>query len=280
MIDKWSGSSTYESYVGRWSRQLAPRFLDWAHIDAPLGDALDVGCGTGALSAAVLARVPRSLVGIDLSEPFIAAASQRLGGSRVRFEVADAAKLPFPDASFDVVVSGLAVNFVPNPPDAAREMARVLRPGGVAAVYVWDYAGRMEMMRHFWDAAVEQDPGRAAALDEGARFPLCAPNALATLLRDAGLLDVATAAVDLEARFADFDDFWTPFTNGPGPAPGYCASLPPERREDLRRRVRARLPIAADGSITLTLRAWAARGVAAATSLRDRSGAAAPSRMV
>jgi hypothetical protein len=130
------------------------------------------------------------------------------------------------------------------------------------ALYVWDYAGEMQLMRHFWDAAVALDP-TAADKDEGRRFPICEPEALARLFDAAGLRAVATRAIDVPTVFSTFDDYWTPFLSGQGPAPGYAMSLTEERRAALRERIRATLPIAADGSIPLRARAWAVRGTSA-----------------
>jgi hypothetical protein len=138
-------------------------------------------------------------------------------------------------------------------------MSRVVRAGGTVAVYVWDYADGMQVMRFFWDAAVALDHA-AAELDEGRRFPLCAPSALDALFRDAGLDEVDTRAIDVPTRFRDFDDYWSPFLGGQGPAPGYAAALDDRRRTALRERLEATLPVAADGSIPLTARAWAVRG--------------------
>jgi hypothetical protein len=138
-------------------------------------------------------------------------------------------------------------------------MARAVRPEGLVAAYVWDYAGKMELMRHFWNAAVELDRA-AMELDEGRRFPLCQPSPLTELFTQAGLREVQVLPIDVPTRFRDFDDYWTPFLGGQGPAPGYAMSLSEERREVLRDRIRARLPIASDGSIELIARAWAVRG--------------------
>lgn len=116
-------------------------------------------------------------------------------------------------------------------------------------------------MRHFWDAAAALDPG-AADLDEGSRFEMCRPERLEALWCGAGLLDVASRAIDVPTVFRDFDDYWTPFLGGQGPAPGYALSLDPRHRDALRDRIRAGLPVAADGSIGLVARAWAVRGTA------------------
>lgn len=171
----------------------------------------------------------------------------------------NATALPFSDAAVDAVVSGLMLNFVADQPAALREMARVARDGGTIAAYVWDYAGAMELMRYFWDAAAELDP-EASRLDEGVRFPSCDPQALEALFAAAGLDGVAVRAIDIETLFDDFADYWEPFLGGQGPAPAYAMSLDEGARERLRKRIRARLPAAPDGSIPLRARAGAVRG--------------------
>ena len=128
----------------------------------------------------------------------------------------------------------------------------------MVALYVWDYAGSMELIRRFWDAATALDD-RAAALDEAVRFPISAPAPLARLFGDAGLGAVVTFPIDVATDFRDFDDYWRPFTLGAGPAPGYCASLAPDARERLKQKLHDTLPRAADGSIALTTRAWAVK---------------------
>jgi SAM-dependent methyltransferase len=256
----WAAGDAYEPYVGRWSRLVARELLGWL-APAPGGRWLDVGCGTGALGATVLdAADPATLVCLDPSAGFVAHARARLRDPRARFVVADARRLPLARASFDAVVSGLVLNFVPDPAAAAAEMARVARPGGRVAAYVWDYAGGMELMHRFWEAAATLDPA-AAALDEGRRFPLCRPEPLAGLFRGAGLAEVAVRDLRVPTRFRDFDDYWTPFLGGQGPAPGYAVALDEPRRAALREALRARLPAAADGSITLHATAWAVAGV-------------------
>ena len=142
------------------------------------------------------------------------------------------------------------------------DQKQVSDKGGTIAGYVWDYAGKMELMRYFWDAAVELDPG-AAKLDEGTRFPLCRPEALENLFADAGLKGVEVKPIDIPTRFTNFDDYWQPFLGGQGPAPGYAMALDETVRARLRDRIRARIPVAANGSISLTARAWATRATVA-----------------
>jgi SAM-dependent methyltransferase len=259
--DEWWGSgNAYEPYVGRWSRLVARRFLGWLGVPDG-GRWLDVGCGTGALSESILSSAaPVEILGIDPSPAFVAFARDRVKDSRVRFDVGDAQAIRADTATFDAVVSGLVLNFVPEPGGAVSEMARVVHPGGTVAAYVWDYAEGMQMMRHFWDAAGALDP-RARELDEGRRFTLCRPEPLAGHFRRTGLENVEVRAIDVPTVFRDFDDFWSPFLAGQAPAPAYAMSLSEERRTALRERIRASLPINAQGEHHLTARAWAVRGV-------------------
>lgn len=224
----------------------------------------------GWMSAAGLARSARrswcrrlryrSLASIP-SEGYITHARKRTEDEQVTFVVGDARALPFDEGAFDAVVSGLALNFVPDPALAVEEMGRVTRPGTVVAAYVWDYAGQMQLLRYFWDAATALDAA-AHELDQGRRFPLCHPDTLATVFRAAGLIQVETRAIDTPTVFRDFDDYWTPFLGGQGPAPGYAMSLSEERMIALRERLRASLPSAPDGTVPLIARAWAVRGIA------------------
>jgi SAM-dependent methyltransferase len=259
--DAWAAGDRYEAYMGRWSRQIAPRFLDWLALPGGL-DWLDVGCGTGALSAAVLARCnPRSLLAIDPSEDFVATARGTLSDARAEFQMADAQALPLGGASRDAIVSGLVLNFIPDGTKALAEMKRVARAGGTVACYVWDYpGGGLEFVHVFWEAATALDP-TASDLSEGKRFPQCNPDRLVALATSAGLAQVECVPIDVPTAFRDFDDYWRPFTLGAGPAPGYCASLAPEARQRLQVRLHDRLPRGADGSIRLRARAWAMRSV-------------------
>jgi len=256
----WAKSKAYEPYVGRWSRLVAREFLRWLNA-GPNGRWLDVGCGTGALSQAILETAsPKEVTGIDLSEDFIAYAALKTPDPRANFKTGDACLLPFESKTFDAVVSGLVLNFVPDIAKAATEMSRVTKPGGTVAAYVWDYTGQMQLMRHFWDAAVELNSS-ARELDEGKRFPICNPAALSELFQKAGLKEVETKAIDVPTHFRDFDDYWQPFLGGQGPAPTYAMSLSEEKRTALRENIRARLPVQLDGSIHLIARAWAVKGI-------------------
>ena len=256
--DNWQRGDPYEQYVGRWSRRVAPRFLSWLNV--PAGRRwLDVGCGTGALSAAILDQCsPLSVAGVEPSEGFLEKAKEQLAG-RAQLKRGNAAAIPLDDGSVDACVSALVLNFVPDGSAALAEMARVTAAGGTIAAYVWDYAGKMELMRHFWDAAVGLDAG-AAKLDEGTRFPLCHPEALGGLFTNAGLREVDVTAIDIPTPFASFEEYWRPFLGGQGPAPAYAMSLDEPARARLRDRIRERMPLQADGSIALTARAWAVRG--------------------
>lgn len=262
--DVWAVAAGYEAYVGRWSRLVARELLRW--LGAPPGSRwLDVGCGTGTLVETILAHAnPRGVLGIDRSRGFVAHARARMAGAAA-FLVGDAGALPVAAATCDAVVSGLVLNFVPEPAEMVAEMVRAGRPGSTIALYVWDYAGGMELMVRFWRAATALDEA-AAALDEAIRFPGCAPAPLEALFTQAGLSGVSTRAIDVPTRFRDFDDCWSPFLGGQGPAPAYAMSLPEGRRAALREALRASLPFAPDGSIPLTARAWAVRGARASRS--------------
>jgi SAM-dependent methyltransferase len=257
--DRWARGEAYEPYVGRWSRRVAREFVRWLSVE-PGKRWLDVGCGTGALTGEILALAePAGVRGVDPSEGFLGYARRHIVDPRVAFGAGSAMALPAPDRSFDLVVSGLVLNFVPDASVAVAEMVRVADVGGVVGAYVWDVPEGMQVIRFFWDAAAALDP-EAAALDEGMRFQICKPEPLRALFLGAGLADVDVRIIDVPTTFRDFDDYWTPFLGGQGPAPSYAMSLPEDRRVALRDLIRSMLPIAADGRIELTARAWAVRG--------------------
>ncbi len=261
--DRWASGAAYESYVGRWSRLVAADFLAWLAIPQ---DArwLDVGSGTGALTEAILARAePASVIGVDPSLAFVDHARAAITDPRASFVVGTADSTHLEDGAVDVAASGLVLNFVPDLAAALAELRRVVRPSGIIAGYVWDYAGGMELMRRFWDAAVALDPA-AEALDEGRRFPIAAMEPLAEAFRAAGLDAVDVRAIVVPTVFADFDDLWRPFVSGTGPAPAYAASLGDSERSALRDRLRTTIAAEPDGSIRLRARAWAIRSRTAA----------------
>jgi ubiquinone/menaquinone biosynthesis C-methylase UbiE len=258
-MDVWSIGESYDAYVGRWSRLVAAGFVGW--LERPPGASwLDVGCGTGALAEAALVADPAAILGVDASPGFVARAASAVADPRARFGVGDARALPVEDGRFDVAVSGLMLNFVAERTTVLGEMRRAVRPGGVVAAYVWDYPDGMQLMSAYWDAALELDLAEPTT-HEAIRFGFCRALPLQAMFTAAGLTDVEVREIVVPTLFADFDDFWSPFLGGVGPAPAHLASLTPEQQAALRDAIRASLPARDDGSIALTARAWAVRGV-------------------
>ena len=263
--DVFAVAPAYEAYIGRWSRPVAREFVRWLAVPARQRW-LDVGCGTGALTEVVVETGDaRSVVGVDPSAGFIQHARGRsFGTSEVQFLQGDAQALPVGSVDFDVAVSGLVLNFVPDRARMLAEMARAVRPGGTVALYVWDMVGGgMELISRFWEA-VKRIDASSEAVEESARFrDVCAPEPLEALLDGAGLSDVVTRPIDIPTVFRDFEDYWAPFLGGQGPAPAYLASLSEDRRAAIREELRNGLPPGPDGSIRLNARAWAVRGTKA-----------------
>jgi SAM-dependent methyltransferase len=243
---------------------LAADFVAWLHVPAG-AHWLDVGCGTGALSAAVCRHgSPASVLGCDRAEPFVEYARANCRDARATFTVAGVGSLPGRAAGYGSVSSLLALNFFPDPLAAVREMCSLAAPGGFVSACAWDYAGGIEFLRFFWEAAVALDP-TASALDERGRFPTCHLDALTDLFRAGRLSDVHGAAIEIETVFAGFDDYWRPLLGGTGPAPSYVESLAAARRTALAQELERSLPRRADGSIALTARALAVQGIATKT---------------
>jgi SAM-dependent methyltransferase len=247
-----TGTGAYGRHVGRYSDALAAEVV--RRVAPRDGDrALDVGCGAGAALAALADRLGSDRVaGVDPSQPFVELARKRVPGADVRVGAAE--ELPFDDGSFDLVTSQLVLNFMRDPRRGVGEMCRVGRR--TVASCVWDYAGEMEMLRAFWDAALELDP---RAPDEGVVMRWCTPEELEALWRESGLRSVEVGAVVVAAGYSSFDDYWAPFPSGIAPSGAYCASLPPDRQEELRQACFRRLGSPA-GPFELTARAWLAIG--------------------
>ena len=254
-MDFTSSADKYDRFMGRYTRSLAPAFADAARLGGDMR-VVDVGCGPGGLTEEVARRVgATNVAAIDPAPHFVAACRDRNPGADVREGVAEA--LPWPDDGFDAAVCSLVLAFMQDADQGVREMARVTRPGGTVAACMWDIAGGgMTMLSTFWAAAREADPGA-----EGERRrPGVTEGDLGDRWRRAGLQDVEEDALEARADYADFGDFWEPFTFAVGPAGQYLASLPPDRQAQVREACRAELPA---GPFTLTARAWFVRGAVA-----------------
>jgi len=255
----FSEAQAYERFMGRWSRDLAPRLVRFAAVRD--GDILlDVGSGTGALSAALAAAAPSGrVVGIDPAAAYVKLAQASHGGDRVRFQIGDAQRMDFEDATFDRTLSLLVVNFIPDANRAVEEMKRVTRRGGTLAAAVWDYGGGMEMLRVFWDEAIAVTP--AGDSRDERHMPFCRRGELAALWCQHGLLDVVEEELTIETRFTSFADYWAPFLEKQGPAGAYVAALSERERHQLEGRLRKRLlGEGSDRAFVLHARAWAVRG--------------------
>jgi ubiquinone/menaquinone biosynthesis C-methylase UbiE len=247
----YDDSAGYERFMGRWSRAVAPVFLDWVH--APAGASwLEVGCGTGAFTETVLDRcAPASVSAVDHSDAQIASARTRFRSRQVDFRVADGQALPFPDESFDVVASALVINFLPDRPRAVGEMRRVLRKSGVIAAYVWDFAaerspsGPVRRSMRRLGAEVPPLPGtQDSTLD-----------ALASLFEEAGLEEIEVRTIEATVAYVDFEDFWQAQTPAYLPTSKTIAAMSPAERSRLTEAVRAELPAASGGRIEYSARA-------------------------
>jgi ubiquinone/menaquinone biosynthesis C-methylase UbiE len=258
MKDSWASGDFYEYYMGRWSRLVAEYFTKWLSASSGL-KWLDIGCGSGALSDAIINNhEPAVLTAIDQSEDFVRTAKKRLG-SRVHCRVGNALSLPLHNSSVNITVSGLVLNFIPEAEKALSEMKRVTDDGGTVAAYIWDYAGKMDFLTHFWDAAVEIN-SEALNLHESKRFPDSNAGGLKRLFEKAGFMNIETTSIEITTHFRDFDDYWEPFLGGQGPAPSFLLPLDKDKKDKLRHTLKARLPTQSDGSISMGARAWAAKG--------------------
>ncbi len=257
-MDQWTSGAHYDQWMGRWSRLLAREFLKWLNLPAGLRW-LDVCCGSGVVTQAIVERnAPASILGIDASPEQINFAREHRAQTNVTFQTGDAMSLPFPNATFDAVVCGLGLNYIPTAVEALKEFCRVTPPGGTIAVYVWDYSQGARFLREFWDAAIAVDH-EAASFDKASRFPMCTPEGLQSLFEQAGLRHAALHALEIVTRFSSFEDYWEPLLTGQGSAPNFVAGRDQPTRAAIRERLRAALPTNTQGAIELPARAWAIR---------------------
>ena len=255
----WTGAEAYDQLMGRWSRQLSPALIGFANVEG--GDrVLDVGCGTGSLTRALLAHGSQlEVVGVDAAGPYVEYGRRQLTSTRASLQEADAQNLPFADDSFDRCLSLLVVNFIPDARRAAEQMYRVTRPRGTVAAAVWDYGEGMEMLRVMWDTAVALDP--AAGPKHERNMPYCRKGELFALWNESGFQQIEEDALTATLKFSSFDDYWTPFLTGVGPSGSYVSGLSAERQSELRDQLSEKLVQGkADQPFTLRVRAWAVRG--------------------
>jgi SAM-dependent methyltransferase len=257
----FGNAEAYERFMGRWSRLVAPRLVDFAGLPER-GRMLDAGSGTGSLAFAIAERSGQAQVlGIDPSREYVAyAVSKNPFSDRVSFEAGDAQQLSFADGSFDAALSLLVFNFIPNPQKALLELRRVTRPGGKVSAAIWDYGADMRMLRTFWDAAVYTDPG-AEKFDEK-QMPLCRAGEMSALWKQGGLEKVREQPIDIEMNFESFADYWESFLLGQGPAGSYVRSLDADKLRAVREDVQRRLSLSAENTpFVLPARVWAVRGM-------------------
>jgi SAM-dependent methyltransferase len=246
-------AEAYDGFMGRYSRLLSSQLADLAGVRHGQR-AIDVGCGTGALTAELVGRLgPAAVAAVDPSESFVEATQQRYPGADVRHAGAD--ELPFPDATFDATLAQLVVHLMKDPVAGLAEMRRVTRRDGVVAACVWDHGGSQGPLRLFWVAARRLDP----EVDDESELPGTHEGHLAELFDAAGLREVVSAALSMSLEHPTFDSWWEPFTHGVGPAGAYLAGLDAERRTALREACRRQVP---SEPFVITAVAWATRGLA------------------
>lgn len=257
--DVFSNATAYEGYVGRWGRLVAKRFVEWLNVPQE-STWLDVGAGTGILTQVILQEAaPQKVIGVDLSPEYIEYARQHVQDARAEFRVNDAGDLTFESPQFDAAVAGLVLNFVPSAEQVVKSMIDAVRVGGMVGAYVWDYGGHMEMMRHFWDAAIRIDPV-AKEMEAGQRFAITRSENLHALFESLDLNGVEVIPIDVQTPFSDFDDYWLPFLGAQGSVSRYLRGLNDEGLTALRDQLQKQLPTQDDGTIPLMARAWAVKG--------------------
>jgi trans-aconitate methyltransferase len=254
----WDDTKGYELYVGRWSRFISKDFIYWLKPDAGL-EWLEVGCGTGALTSAILEKAnPKQITAIDKSGSYIKQAMSDIIADNVIFLERGFESLPS-NETFDIITSGLVLNFLPDIKDSFQQMANKLKPAGQLSAFVWDYAGHYQPMRHFWDAAKEVSP-IAQKFDAGVKFSICNEIKLTDLFQSAGLTNIRFTTLERIATFQSFDDYWLPIASAQGSVTEFMSSLNDPQTQKLKELLKQRLPIAINGEIKLIINALAIAG--------------------
>jgi SAM-dependent methyltransferase len=245
--------SAYDNFMGRYSVQLAPKFADFCGISG--GErVLDVGCGPGALTSVLVERTGAARVcGIEPSAPFFEACRARLPEVDLRHGGAEL--LPWQDAEFDAALAQLVLSFVTDAAQVAREMRRVVRPGGCVAACMWLEGKGLQISDLFWEAVGQLDPALRHAEQ---KMTFRRPGDIARLWSDAGLMAIEETTLEVRARYRDFDELWGSIERGAGPLGGYMAQADADRRQAIRRQYFALLA-EPQGAIELGGRASAAR---------------------
>jgi ubiquinone/menaquinone biosynthesis C-methylase UbiE len=252
---RFDDGAAYEQMMGVWSRSAGEIFLDWL---APLSGLrwIDVGCGNGAFTQLLVERcAPAEVQGIDPSEGQLAFARTRSTSHVAEFRQGDAMALPFPAGRFDAAVMALVIIFVPDPAKGVTEMARVVRPGGTVATYMWDMLGGGFPV----DPILVEMRAMGLAPSRPPRMEASRMEALRGLWTGAGLEAVETREIIVQRTFTDFDDFWMTQLKFPSVGP-VVATMAAADVETLKSRVRAALPADAEGRITYGARAHAIKG--------------------
>jgi ubiquinone/menaquinone biosynthesis C-methylase UbiE len=262
--DLWTDGALYEKYTGRWSRLIANKFIDWLDVkQARMEGCVDMGCGTGALSEALIANdVCTSLTCLDRSPAYLSFAKQRIQSSNVQFVTGDVQSTSLSASEHPLIVSGLVLNFVDSPEKMLREMVRIGRSGAVLGVYIWDFSDGMKPIRKFWDAARLSGAPNVDELDAGIQFPICKRENLLQIVTESGWVEPCVEPIEIDAHFENFDDYWSPFLSGQGTGPAFAVSLDEDTRERVRKTLMSLVTDAPDKPFTLRARAWAAKGIA------------------
>lgn len=257
----YADGEAYEKFMGRWSRVSGREFVRW--LDRPKDLVwLDVGCGTGAFTKVILEEsAPRAVTAMDPSEPHIQYVRKRVSDPRAAFQVGDGRMLGFADRSFDVAVAALVLNFVSDPELMIAEMRRVVRPAGTVATYVWDFEGGRNISQHIWESVARVDPTASILSGNAKRINVGRPTMLSRMFNRAGLVDVATRAIDIIVTYDDFSDYWASNDTPTNPIGKYIKTLPADGYRSLKRKVEEIVPTDEDGSIRYSARAYAVRGL-------------------